>query len=64
MLMTLSISWPGFMSKWFLVEKIHSKMFSALVNALPDVKTFEVDSVGLKYRRLNISKTEQDLSMN
>ena len=31
--------------------------------ALHDVKTFEVDAVASKYRTLDISRTEQGLSM-
>ena len=42
--MTVSVSWTSFMSKWFTIQKIYSKMVSAsCTDTHHDVITFKVD---------------------
>ena len=61
--MTISISWPSLMSKSFEIQKIYSKRSSCLcANAHLDVTTS--CWIGLKYKKLDTSKTEHDFRMN
>ena len=36
--MTISISWPSFITKWFIIQEIYSKMFSTSCDNIHHVR--------------------------
>ena len=61
--MTIVISWPSFIIKWFMIQNTYSKYATLHQVQMCDVTTFQNDRMIRSTKKWNLIRTKYDLSI-